>query len=105
MKMNDWIKLYFQGKKIGLLRDDSKVFFTVRRYLFRKYNSFGITKRQIDFLEERGCIRIIIKSLVRKYYGSYSLSIEYMKEISYLKNDDEGLEPQYLIPVDKLEKM
>ena len=54
--------LYYRGKKIGLIREDSKEFFAIKPYsaLYRNRKSLGFEEEILNFLKERGIKKLRI---------------------------------------------
>ena len=86
----DWLDFKLKGKKVGLIREDNRVFFILKREIYNKYEAYSISKNIIDSLSELGCITISMKSIVKGHEDEYAISI---KEISFLKDGE------YLIPL------
>ena len=54
MTKHTFKKIIWKGKDVGELRDDHKVFRTIRKpeHIYRKLNSVGFSEKLLDYLEK-----------------------------------------------------
>ena len=94
-------------KRVGLLRDDLKVFLKIvtPAHYFRKFKGFSISKKVFDDLKKKGVVQIRIVYLdkekgVRKTYKTSIYAWE-QEGIKYV-NDNNPKDLQLVMPVEKM---
>ena len=94
-------------KRVGLLRDDLKVFLKIvtPAHYFRKFKGFGISKKILDDLEAKGVVQIRIvyvdkEKVIKKTYKT-ALKTWLEESVKYV-NDNNPKDLQLIMPVEKM---
>ena len=103
-----WTRITWKNKQVGLLRNDNKVYQTIRTpaHIYKKHNSFGISKELLEYLEQKTKhqlrqIRIIYKD--QTGITTYKIGLETLKKKAKLLEINK--EKQYHIDIETLKKI
>ena len=109
-----WVKKFYEGKDVGLIRSDGLVFMKIvyPQHIFRKFNGVGISEGLIDELKERGVVQIrIVYKKGNNEEEIYRVSIdEWIKEGIPYTNIEKGrdgktiIDEQLILPFEKMVK-